>query len=450
MFRYLVRLAVGVFITLQALSPSAHATDPQAGIDIDVVYRAVYPGLKRHKAIAVGPSGAWGYSYNHRSVAEAEKDALRTCVNYARRLSWGKNAKCQIFAKNDKLSWRKALIGISLDETLPLPDIPLKRAAQFWPKGTKLKGIVLALHGCNGPGSRIDSFADSWFRFFQARGFLVVYPSSFDEPRPAQFCGAHSPATYVAATEAVKFRAAQTKRTIAELKKAHPGIPLYVWAHSEGGLVAQVLDVKVSGIIIVGTVCGLSTPKGVLVPKSVPILHVYGSLDDKVSINHKTLSRKTVDKLCGPHYRSKTRSWVIATDADHLTSLWRQNVIDATSRMIGQKSFSLSEAKLALQLEGQARTVYENAYLKAGKTAFAIGPGGTYGIAAYWPNAEDMKQDALYQCARAVEFLSQNAPYPPGGKQPCRLYAVGNKVIAQRATEGHLRLLTKLPCGLEN
>jgi hypothetical protein len=222
-------------------------------------------------------------------------------------------------------------------------------------------------------------------------------------------------------------------------------MPLYLWAHSEGGLVAQVLDVKVSGMIIVGTICGLSTPKGVLVPKSVPILHVFGALDDQVTTDHKTLSRKTIDRLCGPHYRSKTRSWVIAADADHLTSLWRQNVIDAASRMIGQKSFSLSEAKIALQLEGKARTVYENAYLKAGKTAFAIGPGGTYGIAAYWPNAEDMRQDALYQCARDVEFLSQNVPYPPGGRQPCRLYAVGNKVIAQRTAEGQSYALQGQP-----
>src|SRR5687767_15796947 len=93
MFRYLVRLTVAVFFALQAFSPSAQATDPQAGIHIEVVYRAIYPGLKRHKAIAVGPSGAWGYSYNHRSVAEAERDALRTYINYARRQSWGKNAK---------------------------------------------------------------------------------------------------------------------------------------------------------------------------------------------------------------------------------------------------------------------------------------------------------------------------------------------------------------------
>lgn len=433
MVRNLVRLAIlGVVAGLLAAETSrpAHATDPQAGIDIEVVYRAIYPGLKRHKALAVGPNGTWGDGYGYRSAAEAEKNALKACLNYAHRQSWGKAAKCQTFARDDKLIWSKPLIGISLDETLPLPDLPLQRARLFWPKGAKLKGILLALHGCNDPGSGVHPFEDTWFRYFQARGFLVVFPSSFDERRPSEFCGWYMAENYQAATESVKFRVAQMKRTIVELRKAHPGIPLYIWAHSEGGVVAQALNVNLSGIIIVGTACGLSEPRGVLVPRSVPILHIYGEFDKEIIANDKTLTKRDIDKFCGPLYRSKARSWVIAAGADHLTSLWRQNVIDAASRMIGQPSFNLAEAKTKITLEGEARTAYEGIYLKVIKTAFAIGPGGAYGLAANWSNTEDTKQDALYQCARAVEFISQNAPYPPGGKQPCRLYAVGDKVFA--------------------
>lgn len=432
MIRHLVRLAILAACLGCATSlPPANATDPQAGIDIEVVYRTVYPGLERHKAIAVGPAGAWGYAYSYRSAAEAEKSALKTCHSYARRQSWGKDAKCRLFARNDKLVWNKPLIGAPLDDTFPPPDLPLKKAINFWPKEAKPKGVMLALHGCNKPGSGVERFEDSWFRFFQARGFLVVFPSSFDELRPSEFCGLHTPQSYIAATHSIKFRVAQTKRTIAELRKAHPGIPLFLWAHSEGGLVAQAVNVKVSGIIIVGTTCGFGEPRAVLVPRSVPILHVYGEFDDKVISDDKVLTKKDIDKLCGPGYRSKARSWVIATGADHLTSLWRQNVIDAVSRMIGQKSFRLAEARAPIKLEGEARTVYENIYLKSSKTAFAIGPNGTSGIAAYWSNAEDMNQDALYQCGRSVDFISQNTAYPPGGTQSCRLYAVGGKVVTQ-------------------
>lgn len=226
---------------------------------------------------------------------------------------------------------------------------------------------------------------------------------------------------------------AQTKRTIGELRKAHPGVPLYVWAHSEGGFVAQLLDLKLSGMIIIGTACGFGVPQAVLVPRSVPILYVYGELDNDALAEKKALTPRSVARQCGPANRGKTRSWVLAADADHLTSIWRQNLIDAASRLIGQKSFSLAETKEPIALEGEARTAYEQIYRKPGsrKMAFAIGPGGAYGIAASWSNKEDARQHALFRCAQAVDFISQNAPYPPGGRQPCRLYAVGEKVVAR-------------------
>lgn len=432
MIRQLVRLAIIVAgAKLLALAPPpAHAADPQAGLDEEIIYRTEYPGLKRQKAMAIGPGGVWGYSYGYGSAAEADRDAIKRCRASLRSISWGKTATCKLLARGNKFVWSTPFMGASFDKALPLPDVPLRGAVRFWPKDPKLKGVVLALHGCTGPGAGVDAFADSWFRFFQARGFLVVYPSSFDEPRPPVHCGTVTPDNYRAYTESVKFRAAQTRRTVAELRKSHPGIPLFIWAHSEGGYVAQVLDTKLSGIIIVGAICGISGPGTMLVPRSVPILHVYGEFDDKVTDDVKTMTRKSVDKLCGPRYRGKSRSWIIANDADHLTSIWRQNVIDAVSRMIGQKSFSLAESKEPLSLEGEARVAYEKSYLQSGKTAFAIGPGGAYGIAATWSNAEDTRQDALYQCARAVDFISQDAPYPPGGRQPCRLYAVGAKPVA--------------------
>ncbi|MBK1866179.1 alpha/beta hydrolase [Aestuariivirga sp. YIM B02566] len=431
MIRQLIRLVIvvaGAKLLALASAP-AYAIDPQAGLDAEVIYRTEYPGLKRHKAMAIGPGGVWGNSYGYGSAAEAEKNAIKTCRAALRPKSWGKSATCKLLARGNKFVWSTPFMGASFDKALPLPDVPLRGAVRFWPKDPKLKGIVLALHGCSGPGNGVDAFVDSWFRFFQARGFLVIYPSSFDEQRPPSYCGWIAPENYRAFTEAVKFRAAQTRRTIAELRKSHPDLPLYIWAHSEGGYVAQVLDTKLSGIIIVGTVCGISRPGAMLVPRSVPILHVYGELDDKVIDGTKTMTRKYVDKLCGPRYRGKGRSWVIADDADHLTSIWRQNVIDAVSRMIGQKSFGLAESKEPLSLEGEARVAYEKSYLHIGKTAFAIGPGGAYCIAASWSNTEDTKQDALYQCARAVDFISQDAPYPPGGRQPCRLYAIGIKPV---------------------
>lgn len=435
MNRYLIRLAIcavsAVVLAIAKPASPARAAEPQAGIDVEVVYRALYPGLKRHKALAVGPSGVWGYGSGYRSAAEAEKSALKNCLTYARSQSWGKGAKCQLFAKNDKIVWSKGFMGVSLDKALPLPDVPLQRAVRYWPQDRKLKGVILALHGCSDPGPRVPSFADTWFRFFQARGFLVVYPSSFDEARPSEVCTWSTPQNYQFATEAAKFRVAQAKRTIAELRKAYPRLPLYIWAFSRGGMVAQILDVKVSGIVIVGSRCGVSYPEAVLVPRSVPILHVFGALDDLVAVGYKTLTTKSINKLCGPRYRGKTRSWVIAEGAGHLTTLWRQNVIDAASRLIGQKSFNLAESTEPLTLEGEARTAYERVYQKSRKTAFAIGPGGKYGIAASWTNVEDTKQDALYQCARAVNRLLPRVSYPPGGSQPCRLYAIGGKVVAK-------------------
>lgn len=262
MIRHLVRLAIvvaGAGLFGLAVSP-AHATDPQAGIDAEILYRGLYSSLKRHKALAVGAAGAWGYSYDYGSPAAAERAALESCRSAVRNRTWGKQAKCKIIARNGKLAAGAIFMGAALDKPLPLPDTPLKRAIQLWPRTSKLKGIMLALHGCNGTGSGVAPFVSSWFDFFQARGFLVVYPSSFDEERPPEFCGWQTPENYRAATEAMKFRVAQTKRTIRELQKSYPGVAIYIWAHSEGGYVAQALDLELAGMIIVGTPCGFGRP----------------------------------------------------------------------------------------------------------------------------------------------------------------------------------------------
>ena len=51
------------------------------------------------------------------------------------------------------------------------------------------RGVVLYLHGCDGlGGTQLFTWAGDWIRYLTTRGFLVVAPNSFADPRPGQSC----------------------------------------------------------------------------------------------------------------------------------------------------------------------------------------------------------------------------------------------------------------------
>jgi len=415
-------------LTVLCWAPNARA-EAVFGYEPELNFKQDYPREKNHKAMAIGPGGLSLMRSGMKSAAAAQKAALRDCQRELTRLRWTKAGKCELVAVDDKFVWAKPSVGPPLDVALPLPDGPLNKAKIFASQHSgPPKGIVLALHGSENNysvSSAPYSFQKSWFDYFNSIGFQVIFPSTYDDVIPAyEYGGWNDPSTYAKGTFMNKLRLAQTKRTISVLKTRYPGLPIYLWSHSAGGNIAQAIDSDITGAIIVGTQCGIGSPSLNLIPKNVPVMYVYGENDPKIFKGSNKVTLARLKAFCGKAYGGKFRQFVIAPAADHLTPLWRQNVLDAVAKFFNQNPFSLTNPKSRFDMSDAAKKAYEKTYQTAPlKKAFAVGKSG-YGFSASLSDQSEANIEALLKCNRAVTGLS----YPESGKHECSLYAVGNKV----------------------
>lgn len=432
-----LKIALIACLLLLPLRLNAKAAEAVASLDAEIAFRTVYAREKGHKALAVAPE-SWNMVTNRASAAKAKEEALRRCNDWVRKKPWGHNSRCELFAVDDKIVWAKPLPGPPLGQALPPPDDILDQAMVFKPEGGHMKGVVLALHGCGkGTEKTTQPYQDSWFDFFRARGLQVYFPNSYLDPKVKPICGDPDPETQAAASETDRIRIAQAKRSIGELRKRHPALPIYVWGQSAGGNIAQALDDDVAGMFVVSSWCGFGTPELELVRRNIPILFVFGEDDDELVKNQK-ITAKFMNKKCGAYYRTKKRKLIIAAQSNHWTTIWRQNTMDAVASMLGQKSFQLKASTTQGALEGEVKQAFEKDFpAEPGRKAFIVGPRGIFAISGGWTNMEDAIQSALYDCARKA-----GAPYAEGGKQTCQVYATGAKSDDRLETE-------ELPAGSE-
>jgi poly(3-hydroxybutyrate) depolymerase len=211
-----------------------------------------------------------------------------------------------------------------LGTVLDTPDLPLKRPLyERKPKG-KLNGILLALHGC----SRLRSIPRGqkrWFSYFEARGLYVIAPNSFAESRLPERCpptrGKNlAPLETVShGGEIVRFRVAQTRRTIRLLREMYPDLPIIIWGHSEGGAVAQLIPDNVSGVIVSGALCGIRRSKDLMVKRNIPLLLLLGDKDTLV--NPETGVPFDLAQYCGEVLRSPIWKFVLLRGVGHTPSI---------------------------------------------------------------------------------------------------------------------------------
>jgi hypothetical protein len=85
---------------------NAFAADQEAflAFDAEYYYRTAYPGLKGHKAFAIGPQTGYGYSWGNRSSKEAANSAIKFCNRWvAQQKKYGLAGKCRLLALDGKL-----------------------------------------------------------------------------------------------------------------------------------------------------------------------------------------------------------------------------------------------------------------------------------------------------------------------------------------------------------
>lgn len=399
LLRRRILLAAGLIFLLYDGKAFAADTEAFLGFNAEYRYRTEYAGLKGHKAFAIGPQSVYGYSWGARSSKEAANMALKSCnAGVAKNRKYGTSGKCLLLAVNSKLLIKDPWLGSVWQKPSTGEDIPLIKGAQSFYAGRPARGIVLHVHGCDGLGWSRN--AQIWGSYFNALGYNFFSPDSFAEPRPVAVCGEAMRTRARDQTIILKLRVAQTLRSIAELKKRYPGLPIYVWGHSEGSAVVKYIDAEVAGIIASGDECDAGGMR-IAAPASVPVLYLFGENDPFVEGSKLPLTDKDMRK-CRNYVRNKKTKVVIIKNSKHDIWPWRPEVAKAMSEFIGAEPFTLARPrpaeKLVLsEMQISAKELYQR---HRGHKAFAANANGTFSWVSEWEFAEDARQFTLYDCAR--------------------------------------------------
>jgi hypothetical protein len=170
--------------------------------------------------------------------------------------------------------------------------------------GAPTHGVVLHLHGCDGL-RRSGAFGE-WFNRLQRMGFKVYAPDSFAEPRYPVSCKQPFPNK----SEIYSFRLNQTLRVIKELQTKHPERKLYIWGHSEGAGVANLITERVDGIITTGYQCGFRTTGVTNIAPNVPLIALMGSEDPAVReiLAYREIQglSKNIEQLCTEAFKGNS------------------------------------------------------------------------------------------------------------------------------------------------
>ena len=335
LFKFACLIAAVVALPLPAHAKKSKVrNDVFLGPTAEAFLLSNYKSYRDHKAFAIGPAAYWGYTWGHKTKKGAAKAALAGCVQGLKNSPHKslRNRRCAIYDINGKKVFAGKDRKFPFGSILSGSDRPLKKA--IYNKGPRgeTKGILLYVHGCNRSHRSVfnrNAIWGKWANQFHSMGLRMVAPNSFADKRPGEMCG---PALLPPRLERIRsflyrYRVAQTKRTLSVLKKRYPGLPIFIWGHSEGGKIVQFLDDKVAGVVVTGHECGLSNIGFPLTDKNVPLLVFMGTNDKYVSIPGGRTDYK-IKRHCNKVLPNKLWNYVILPGIGHFPSVESKAVRD--------------------------------------------------------------------------------------------------------------------------
>ncbi len=340
-----INLAI-IMAAIASASRSAKAApddDIHISIEAELFAQTKYRKLKRHKALAVGPLGRYGYGWNYPSAKQAEKTALEFCRKSlnATGLSQAQR-KCVLYDVDGKLTGRGKPQGVSFDLKLTEPDPTYQGGRKVHPDGEAV-GTIIFLHGCS--GLLEGGWQYSWESFYSAGGYRVISPDSFADSRDPSFCSTKDKWPTIEEdyrrSRNLKFRIAQTRRTIELVRRIFPKQPIYIHGHSEGGLVAQLLNESVGGIIVTGASCGLWDSRISRTTAKVPTLLIVGTKDPFVLAAE---TAKSLSRHCKGVTGAGPMTVVSVEGMGHYAAVWWPKVAQAVGKFLKIKPVTIADS----------------------------------------------------------------------------------------------------------
>jgi dienelactone hydrolase len=193
-------------------------------------------------------------------------------------------------------------------------------------------GILVHLHGCD--GLVLNHRIKSWMSYFEKLGYKIIAPNSFADERPPASCKRPFPAKDII----YSVRIAQTNRALEQVRQQYPGFRIYVWGHSEGAGVANLIDEKIDGIITTGYQCGFRTTASSRIRSDVPLLALMDDKDGYIAGVLDFISFKSIDALCTAMYAGKeNRTWHNLVGAGHVMSISDNRVTPIVDKFFAVK-----------------------------------------------------------------------------------------------------------------
>jgi Alpha/beta hydrolase family len=402
MLGFLTRLAI---VAMALAGGAAHLAQASGSKLIDFrleyVWRIAYSLAPGAKAMAIAENGAYGFAYGNSSITDAGTLALSVCTEKSKYLGLrsGITPPCRILASQN--AWKADDLTADPDWQKPVSgkDKPMLKGRKYTLSKGQSRGAILLVHGCNGLGDKV--FTDVWGQYFNALGYDFYAPDSFAVERPKEVCGNTNDYPADQVSTVWRLRVAQTQRTLADLKSKNPGKPVYMWGHSEGGLIVQMIETDLAGVIVSGEECGvLGTP--VALASAVPLLYIWGEYDQYVNgVGYRITQDST--KKCAQDFSSHKPRFAILEGRSHIPWPWNGKVNSAVANFV-QAVKPVEVALLPANKKVKSlwkRTKPDNRYRKsAPHRAAAINRSGTSYMVWGLDNEEDARQLALFGCDR--------------------------------------------------
>ncbi len=393
---------------------------PRLHMLAEYFYRKQYESLPGHKALAFSESGGFGYSFSAPDEASAESLAMDYCKSASS--AWAKKDEmpkpCETLAVDDTVRDLGLLANTAWQQEAGGPDKPLRKAMrQLLPKG-KAKGIVMHVHGCDGFGSR--DVIGVWADYFNALGYDFYAPLSFADRRPKNVCGKFTEHPIGQLSEVLRLRIAQTQRTLASLRRERPSVPIYLWGHSEGGLIVQLVDADVAGIIVTGEECGFEG-SNVAAPDKVPFLYLLGQYDPYVDGLGIPVSPES-EITCATRLRLHKMIYHVVANAKHNPYPWHSPTSQAIPQFLGAAPVSVEPAANPAKARAAWKRQRPSRQYRTGKPNRLVAATSRQFLAITEAgDLDEAKQYVVFVCDKAV---SRKTNVFISGKHICSLVDV--------------------------
>jgi hypothetical protein len=323
--------AILVFLLSSLLKTATAAEAPYFDIYAEIEIEYSFKKLTNQKAFAMGLDNYGWFASGYQTMSQARNEALKGCRSRIQKI-YGKNmdTKCQIVAENKKIVWKGPRLPSLKTYRMKEQDYPLLQA-RYYGNPKEADAIILKIHGCDGQSLPDEPWSKGWNDFLVNNRFAIIEPNSFANAHKV-VCGFKVP--YATTDDVFRLRVAQTIRTLAGIKKLYPGKQIYLWGHSQGGLIAQFYDYDVEKILITGANCLYNSAHG-----KQRVFHVFGSKDPYSPLDDvKTdVTEKKVRANCPAYKKKGRRSFLIVQGEDHWVDIGHEDLRHAVEKFFEGK-----------------------------------------------------------------------------------------------------------------